>query len=97
MQNPGMVYGYARVSTDTQDLSGQLRAAGCEKEFREKVSRATAEQPQLKKLMAALAPGDAVVIPAVDGKEIAATLQQRGITPETSASPPAPSAPATSG
>ncbi|HME27199.1 MAG TPA: recombinase family protein [Acetobacteraceae bacterium] len=69
MQNPGMVYGYARVSTDTQDLTSQLaqlKAAGCGKVFREKITGATADRPQLKKLMAALAPGDVVVIPAVD-------------------------------
>ena len=64
-----MIYGYARVSTDTQDLTNQLaqlKGAGCEKTFREKISGATAERPQLKKLMAALLPGDVVVIPAVD-------------------------------
>ena len=64
-----MIYGYARVSTDAQDLASQLaqlKAAGCEKVFQEKVSGVTAERPQLKRLMAALAPGDVVVIPAVD-------------------------------
>jgi DNA invertase Pin-like site-specific DNA recombinase len=64
-----MIYGYARVSTDAQDLTGQLaqlKAAGCERVFREKVSGATAERPQLKKLMAAVGPGDMVIIPAVD-------------------------------
>jgi DNA invertase Pin-like site-specific DNA recombinase len=50
------------------DLSGrlaQLGAAGCGKAFREKVRGTTAERPQLKKLIAALAPGDVVVTPAV--------------------------------
>lgn len=64
-----MIYGYARVSTDTQDLSNQvaqLKAAGCEKTFREKISGATTERPQLQKLMKALSFGDVVVIPAVD-------------------------------
>jgi DNA invertase Pin-like site-specific DNA recombinase len=64
-----MIYGYARASTDAQDLSNQLaqlKAAGCEKVFRERISGVTAERPQLKKLMAALAPGDVVMIPAVD-------------------------------
>lgn len=41
-QNRGMILGYARVSTDAQDLISQvarLKAAGCERTFREKVSR----------------------------------------------------------
>ena len=69
MHNAGMIYGYARVSTGAQDLTGQLaqlKAAGCEKVFREKITGTTADRPQLKKLMAALAPGDVVIIPAVD-------------------------------
>src|SRR4051795_6043527 len=69
MQNRGMIYGYARVSTEAQDLTGataQLKAAGCEKIFREKITGMTADRPQLKRLMAVLAHGDAVIIPAVD-------------------------------
>ena len=69
MQNWGMIYGYARVSTVAQDLANQLaqlKAAGCEKVFREKATGTTADRPQLKKLMAVLGPGDVVVIPAVD-------------------------------
>jgi DNA invertase Pin-like site-specific DNA recombinase len=64
-----MIYGYARVSTGAQDLSSQLaelKAAGCEKVFREKMTGTTAERPQLQKLMKALAPGDVVITPAVD-------------------------------
>jgi hypothetical protein len=69
MHNEGMIYGYARVSTLAQDLASQLaqlKAAGCEKVFREKITGTTADRPQLSKLMAALAPGDVVIIPAVD-------------------------------
>jgi DNA invertase Pin-like site-specific DNA recombinase len=36
-----MIYGYARVSTAARDESGQvkqLRAAGCEKVFRERIT-----------------------------------------------------------
>jgi DNA invertase Pin-like site-specific DNA recombinase len=69
MQNPGMIYGYARVSTDAQDLApqiAQLKAEGCEKIFREKITGTTADRPRLKKLISALAPGDVVVITAVD-------------------------------
>src|ERR1700730_11246987 len=69
MHNAGMIYGYARVSTDAQDLTiqlAQLKAAGCEKTFREKITGTTADRPQLRKLLAALAPGDVVITPAVD-------------------------------
>lgn len=69
MHNRGMIYGYARVSTVAQDLASQLaqlKAAGCAKVFREKITGTTANRPQLKKLMAVLTPGDVVVIPAVD-------------------------------
>lgn len=69
MQNRGMIYGYARVSTDTQDLASQLaqlKAAGCGKLFHEKLTGANADRLQLKKLRTVLAPGDLVLIPAVD-------------------------------
>ena len=69
MQNETMIYGYARVSTAAQDESGQvkqLKAAGCGKIFREKITGTTADRPQLAKLMKALAPGDVVITPAVD-------------------------------
>jgi DNA invertase Pin-like site-specific DNA recombinase len=43
-----------------------LKAAGCERVFREKIGGETADRPQLKKLMAAVGPGDVVIIAAVD-------------------------------
>src|SRR5271166_6320119 len=64
-----MIYGYARVSIAAQDESGQvkqLKAAGCRKIFREKITGTTADRPQLGKLMKKLAPGDVVITPAVD-------------------------------
>jgi DNA invertase Pin-like site-specific DNA recombinase len=64
-----MIFGYARVSTEAQDLTSQLaqlKGVGCEKVFREKITGTTADRPQLRKLMAALAHGDVVIIPAVD-------------------------------
>jgi DNA invertase Pin-like site-specific DNA recombinase len=64
-----MMYGYARVSTDAQDLASQpaqLKTAGCEKIFGERISGANAERPELRKLMSALVADDVVVIPAVD-------------------------------
>jgi DNA invertase Pin-like site-specific DNA recombinase len=47
------VYGYARVSTDGQTLDAQiaqLKAAGAERVFREKVSGARADRPELARL-----------------------------------------------
>jgi DNA invertase Pin-like site-specific DNA recombinase len=69
MHNPGMIYGYARVSTAAQDETGQVRqlkAAGCEKVFREKITGTTADRPQLAKLMKSLSAGEVVITPAVD-------------------------------
>jgi DNA invertase Pin-like site-specific DNA recombinase len=65
----GMIYGCTRVSTDVQDLAGQLdqlKAAGCGKAFRDKLTGARAERPQLKRLLRAVAPGDVVLVAAVD-------------------------------
>ena len=65
----GMIFGYARVSTDAQDLTSQLaqlKAAGCQRIFREKISGASADRSQLRKLLAAVTHGDVVIIPAVD-------------------------------
>jgi DNA invertase Pin-like site-specific DNA recombinase len=48
MQNPGVIYGYARVSTRARDLTGhvaQLKAAGCTKMFREKITGTNADRP----------------------------------------------------
>ena len=36
------------------------------KVFREKITGTTADRPQLRKMMAALGPGDVVITPAVD-------------------------------
>jgi DNA invertase Pin-like site-specific DNA recombinase len=61
--------GYARVSTQDQDLSGQietLKAAGATTIYREKVSGVRADRPQLAKLMAKIAAGDVVVVTKLD-------------------------------
>ncbi len=56
----------SRPTPKTSPASLQLKAAGCEKIFREKITGTTADRPQLKKLMAALTYDDVVIIPAVD-------------------------------
>ena len=43
-----------------------IKTAGREKMFREKITGTAADRPQLARLMKALAPGDVVIIPAVD-------------------------------
>jgi DNA invertase Pin-like site-specific DNA recombinase len=64
-----MIYGYARVSTNDQDTAAQveqLMAAGAVKVFRENVSGATADRPQLKKALASLDQGDILLVTRID-------------------------------
>jgi DNA invertase Pin-like site-specific DNA recombinase len=60
---------YARVSTEGQTLEAQvaqLKAAGAEKIFKEKVNGARADRPQLKKALAALGPDDVLLVTRLD-------------------------------
>lgn len=64
-----MIYGYARVSSTGQDLHqqlAQLDAAGCTKVYRGKASAATADRPRLKRAIAVLDAGDALMVTATD-------------------------------
>lgn len=64
------IIGYARVSTDGQDLTGQLdqlRAAGCTKVYDEKISgERRRNRPKLIKLLQDLKPGDCVYVTRLD-------------------------------
>src|SRR5919108_1416855 len=62
-------YGYARVSTNGQDLDSQeaeLMAAGAAKVFKEKVSGAKTDRAELAKLIKRLESGDVVVVTRLD-------------------------------
>jgi DNA invertase Pin-like site-specific DNA recombinase len=85
-----MKYGYARVSSDTQDYRAQveaLKAAGCERIFSEKASgKSTNGRREFDKLMRALLPGDVVTVVKLDRlarssrdlHNIIGELQERG-------------------
>ncbi len=62
-------YGYARVSTDDQNLDMQmraLRAAGCEHILSEKISAASTNRTQFKLLLKVLRRGDTLVVWKLD-------------------------------
>jgi DNA invertase Pin-like site-specific DNA recombinase len=62
-------YGYARVSTNGQDLSSQeaeLMTAGCAKVFREKVSGAKTDRAELAKVINRLEAGDVLIVTRLD-------------------------------
>lgn len=64
-----MKIGYARVSTQDQNLGLQLQAlkeAGCEKIFKEKESGAKADRPELAKLLEQIREGDTIVVWKLD-------------------------------
>ena len=60
-----MKIGYARVSTQDQNLDrqrDQLRQDGCERIYEEKVSGARSDRPELERMLDTLREGDVVVI-----------------------------------
>ncbi|MBN9219550.1 MAG: recombinase family protein [Mesorhizobium sp.] len=64
-----MIYGYARVSTEGQDLADQLEKlgrAGCGRIFHEKRSGKNADRPELQAMLDTLQPGDTVLATVTD-------------------------------
>ena len=64
-----MIYGYARVSTDGQSVGAQiadLQAAGAAKVFHETASGAKPDRAQLRRVVAALGPGDVLLVTRLD-------------------------------
>ena len=65
----GHLIGYARVSTDGQDLANQqtaLKAEGCTRIFAEKVSGAKRDRVELERMLDHLRTGDVVVVTRLD-------------------------------
>ena len=64
-----MLVGYARVSTDDQELTLQraaLRGAGCKRIYEEKASGAKRARPELTRMLDQLRAGDVVVVSRLD-------------------------------
>lgn len=60
-----MKIGYARVSTQDQNLDrqlDQLRQDGCERIFEEKISGVKSDRPELRRMLDALRRGDIVIV-----------------------------------
>lgn len=85
-----MKYGYARVSTASQDLEVQLQAlesASCDKIYQEKFTGTKTDRPQFNELLQTLKEGDTLVVTKLDriarsasqGSELIKQLIDRGI------------------
>jgi len=64
-----MIIGYARVSTDDQNLDAQtdaLQVAGAERIFSEKITGSARNRPELAKLLDQLRPGDVIAVTKYD-------------------------------
>lgn len=85
-----MKYGYARVSTVSQDLEVQIQALqteGCEVIYKEKFTGTKTDRPEFKKVLEALQEGDTLVVTkldrfarsAVEGIQTVKALFARGV------------------
>lgn len=85
----GMIIGYARVSTEDQNLDGQLdalKAAGAEKVFADKITGTARSRPELDRLLDQLRQGDVITVTKYDRLarslrdllDIVDTIQARG-------------------
>lgn len=64
-----MIIGYARVSTDDQNLDAQtdaLTAAGAERIFADKISGSSRKRPELDRMLDQLRDGDVIVVTKYD-------------------------------
>lgn len=64
-----MEIGYARVSSDAQELEAQreqLAAAGCQRIFSEKISGASLRRPELERMLDHIRSGDALTVTRLD-------------------------------
>lgn len=84
-----MIFGYARVSTDEQNLDAQtdaLKAAGAERIFADKITGTARNRPELDKLFDQLREGDVIVVAKYDRLarslrdllDIVEAIQERG-------------------
>ena len=83
-----MVYGYCRVSTQTQAKDGNsleaqeqlLKENGAEEIYSDAFTGTKAHRPELDKLLAVLQAGDKLVITKLDRIELIQSLLDKGIT-----------------
>lgn len=69
LRTQGVKIGYARVSTNDQNLSNQislLKENGCEDIFEEKISGAKKTRPELEKLLSQIRASDTLVVCKLD-------------------------------
>jgi Site-specific recombinases, DNA invertase Pin homologs len=85
-----MKYGYARVSTNEQELAyqlEQLKNAGAEKIYSEKYTGTTRDRPKLDELLSIISKEDELIVTKLDrlsrsvqqGTALISELQERGI------------------